>query len=133
MGLITVTRLESWFADQLQDLNCSPETLAYVVGVLKALGQPKAGEDMSKQSVIMAYQAASMSGEFAGFQKLGDWVLWTDVVCPDFVDVNRQVFESFGQLSYLSCHKILRGQWHVFEELANELPSIASRVRRKLV
>jgi hypothetical protein len=133
MELITVTRLEGWFAKQVQGLRFSPETLAYVVGVLKNLSRPREGDDMSKQSIVLAYRDASTKNDFAGFQRLGDWVLWVDVMTPELIDNNRQVVESYGRLSYLSCHRILRGQWHVYEELADELPLIAAKVRQKLV
>jgi hypothetical protein len=134
LPVVNVAQMRGWFAGKLHVLErrYSPEVLAYVVGVLVALGT-SASTDMSTKSVVLAYQDATETGDFAGFQRIGDWVLWVDAVFPDSIASERFVVESFGRMSYLSCHRILRGQWRLYEELADELPSLAVSVRSALV
>ncbi len=125
--------LDAWFAERLQGLDYRPETVAYVAGVLKAQGNPKAQDSMVGRSVVLAYQEARQCGDFAAFQRIGDWVLFVDVILPDSIKNEREAVETIGRLSYHTCYRILRGKWDVYEELADQLPTLAQRVRRKLV
>ena len=129
MDLI-VRNLDRWFADRLQGLRCSPEALAYVAGVLSRTRWDNA--DLSRQSVTLAFRDAALTGDFEGFQRLGDWVLFVDTVYPDHLRDHRELAESFGRRSYYSCHRILRGQWRLYEELADRLPALAAGARRLL-
>ncbi len=125
--------LDGWFAERLHGLQYRPETIAYVAGVLKTLAHPRDEDDFSKKSVVLAYAEAQASGDFATYQRIGDWVLWVNAVLPGSIVGSKDAVESIGRQSYYSCHRILRGQWVVYEELADELPSIARHVRRMLV
>jgi hypothetical protein len=133
--VLQVAGLDVWFTEQLNGLQCSPETRAYVVSVLKAQGHPLDGAVFAgrNSSVIIAYQEAVVKNDFAAYQRIGDWVLWVDAMCPDSLRGKHEVVENFGRLAYYSCHRILRGQWHIYEELADNLPVIARRVRSKLI
>ena len=126
--------LDAWFSDRLQGLDgFRPETLAYVTGVLKAQGRPREGDCMAGQSIVLAYSQARCSGDFVQYQRIGDWVLFLDVVLPDSIKDEREAVETIGRLSYLACYRLIRYKWDVYEELADQLPSLAMHVRRKLV
>lgn len=126
-----IKRLDDWFADKLDGLQCAPDTLAYVVGVL---GKKRwEGDILAGESIVLAFNDALVTSDFVSFQRIGDWVLWVDSVYPEYINGHRELIESIGRRSYYTCHRIMRGQWHVYEELADELPSIAEKVRRKLV
>jgi hypothetical protein len=125
-----VVRLDHWFAERLRGLRYTPETIAYVVGVLSRKNWDV--HDMSTESVVLAFQNASLKCDFSEFQRIGDWVLFIDIVHPIHLDGVREAIESIGRNSYYSCHRILRGQWRVYEELADELPTIARHMRHKL-
>jgi len=133
--VLQVTGLETWFVEQLQGLRCSPETRAYVANVLKTLSHPHEDAVFAGRncSVIAAYQEAVVKNDFATYQRIGDWVLWVDAMCPDSLRGKQEVVENFGRLAYYSCHRILRGQWHIYEELADSLPSIATRIRQRFI
>ena len=122
------TRLDTWFALRLTSLRCSADTKAYVTGVLSRFRT--AEDDLSNVSIVLAWRDASMKGDFAQFQRIGDWVLWVDALCPEHISQNREVVETIGRQSFYSCHRIMKGQWRVFEELADELPKIAVGVRK---
>ena len=127
MDMELVTRLDDWFAGQLTDLRCGNEARAYVVGVLS-----NRIDDMSDESVVLAFQNASLTGNFAAFQKIGDWTLWVASFAPHPQKAQRELIERFGRLSYFACHRIMRGQWRLYEELADELPAIVYDVRCKI-
>lgn len=127
MTMELVTRLDEWFAYQLSDLRCGRETRAYVVNVL-------AGhiDDMSHESVVLAYHDAALTGNFATFQRIGDWSLWVSAIHPHQNQGQRDLVETFGRLSYFACHRIMRGQWRLYEELADELPAIVYDIRCRI-
>jgi hypothetical protein len=126
-----IKRLDGWFAERLEGLQCTPDTRAYVIGVL---GKKRwDGDILVGESIVLAFNDALITSDFAAFQRIGDWVLWIDSVYPEYINDHRDVIESIGRRSYYSCHRIMRGQWRVYEELADELPSIAAKVHRKIV
>jgi len=132
MDIITSCRnLDDWFVGKLQDLSYKPETIAYVVGVLKEQGHPK--DSFDGHSIFLAFQDARLHGSFAKYQRLGDWILWVDVVLPDSIKNEREAVEAVGRLSYYACYKLLHYRWHLYEELADQLPNLVKRVRRHLV
>jgi len=129
-----VKGLDVWFSDRLIGLDgYRPETVAYVVGVLKAFCKPNVGDDLTNRSVVLAYNDARLTGDFVAFQRIGDWVLWADIIVPTYIEPDREAAESVARLSYYSCNRIMMGQWRCFEQLADELPEIVINVRRKLL
>lgn len=128
-----VRGLDAWFLERLTGLQYRPETIAYIAGVLKTLGHPGPEDDMSGRSIVLAYLDAVERGDFVAFQRIGDWVLWSDVVLPGSIKHSREIVHAVGQRSYRSCHRILQGQWALYEELANDLPQIVLHVRSRLV
>jgi len=125
-----VKSLDDWFQQQLNGLGCRPETIAYIVGVLKEQSHHK---ELRERSIILAYQDAIARRDFAAYQQLGDWILWVDVVLPASIKDNRQLFETIGRLSYYACYRMLYNKWDLYEELADRLPVIAKHVRDRLV
>jgi hypothetical protein len=134
MGLIVPaakTGISDHFAERLTGIPASPEAVAYVVGVL---GKRKwDGEDLSNQSVLLAYLDANERGDFVGFQRIGDWVLFIDSVMPAHFNGVREFVESVGRLSYYRCFRLMGQQWRVYEELADEFPRLVTSVRKRLV
>lgn len=132
MGLITVSRLDHWLAERLRTLRVGDDTRAYVIGVLDRYQHNAEPIDMSRESIVLAFYDARLRGDFAAFQRIGDWTLWVSSVQPTRERSQRNVLETFGRLSYYSCHRIMRGQWGLYEELADELPVIVRDVRCNL-
>ena len=124
-----VIKLDDWFADRLTQLRCSADARAYVVGVL--MKYRSADEDLSRRSIVLAYCDARETGRFENFQRVGDWALWVSALQPNESD--REIVESLGRMSYYTCHRLMRRSWPVYEELADELPVIASGVRCNLL
>lgn len=124
-----VTRLDSWFAEVLQDVRCSADTRAYVTGVLASFKTTQQMLDPSA-SIVVSFANARRSGEFSAFQRLGDNVLWLGAFCHQAIG-DHELVETIGRSAYFSCYKILDRKWRCYEELADTLPSIIFDVRRR--
>jgi hypothetical protein len=135
MGLVVPatkwSAVNKLFSDRLRGLQGNPETIAYIVGVLSKRRWDE--DDLSNQSVVLAFHDAGLKGDFATFQRIGDWVLFIDTVFPEHFNGVRECVENIGRLSYYRCFRLMGGKWHVYEELADELPSLAVKVRHRLV
>lgn len=119
--------LTDWFADHLDGAVLSEPTRAYVVSVMAGMN-PDAVFGPG-ESVVLAYAEARAAHDFVRFQRIGDWVLWVEVWAPAYVARDQRVVESIGRLSYATCHRILRGTWPIYEELADQLPDIVAELR----
>lgn len=125
--------LDAWFSERLQGLEgYRPETIAYITGVLKAQGKPRGQDCMAGQSVVLAFHEAKLTGNFAQYQRIGDWILFVDVILPDSIKHEREAIVTIGQLSYLTCYRLVQHKWDVYEELSDCLPDIARSVRNAL-
>jgi hypothetical protein len=127
-----VTRLDAWFVERLRGLPAQPETIAYVGGVLVSLGHPDDAEVFAERSLVLAYQDAVLKGDFLNFQLIGDWILWASIIFPEHLSGVRELVDGLGCSSYRACHRILRGQWQVYAELADGLPTLTRRAHELL-
>lgn len=123
--------LVGFFDERLTKLNVRDDTRAYVVGVLNDMRMAK-NHDMSKQSITLAYFEAIQTGSLVGFQKIGDWVLFSQVMVPESIK-ERSLTLEFGRKSYGQCWRILQGQWVLYDELAIRLDEIALDARKLLM
>lgn len=130
--MVTVDNLERWFDETLKETGYKPDTRAYIIGVL--LKHRSSSElDLSKKSIVLEYKLAIERSDFSTHQRIGDWALWTSTFFPTEDRSRLELTQSFGRLSYYACNRILRGQWRVYEELADELPVIAKTVRKRII
>lgn len=128
MSIAPVRSLDTWFAERLSLIECSREAAAYVGGVLRTQAHPRSEDVLSDRSMVLAYRDASLAGDFAAFQRVGDWVLWAETFVPRSID-GLAAFDRFGRLAYLRCHSLMHGKWQVYEELATDLPRIVAQAR----
>jgi hypothetical protein len=126
-----ITRPSDWFSSQLKHLRCSEDAKAYIVGVM--VGYTKPRHDMSKSSIVLEFDNARLTGDFVAFQTIGDWTLWMSSIVPKTDKSQRELVERFGRLSYYECYRLLKKQWRLYEELADDLPSIIYEIRQSLV
>jgi hypothetical protein len=116
-----VRRLDVWFADAVSNVKCSNETRAYIVGVL-------ARPEVPTGSIVLEYARARNLG-FPALQRLGDGVTWLAIVAPECLGTHERVAVSVARVSYGTCHRLLRGRWKLYEELADDLPRLITDVR----
>lgn len=126
-----VVKSDDWFSQQLEGLTCGSDTRAYIINVLIKHINP-GYDDMSGESIVLAYANARSRGDFGSFQRLGDWTLWASAICPSIDAARQELIETIGSLSYFTCHRILLGKWGLYEELASDFPKIVRDLRSNL-
>lgn len=126
--IVVNVKFDDWLDTELCDLRCEQETKAYVIGVLLRPQEI----DMSKQSVVLAYQHALECGEFTAYQRIGDWSLWSNSIAAPGDIGQSDLLHVLGSMSYAACHRLLNRRWKLYEELADDLPTITCMVRNRL-
>lgn len=104
--------------------NARDETAAYVAATLLNLR----ASSVPFGSIVLAYHDAIAAGRFELFQGLADGVLISEVAFPGWL-TEREVCISLARNSYAACWRHLRGEWDLFLELADCLPSIVKVAR----
>lgn len=125
ISLESCTSLRSWFEERLKVVRASEEARAYVVGLFSSMRGTR--DDMSRESVVLAYARARETGDFELHQRIGDWTLWSLSCAPE-----QALVVDLGRLSYLSCYRLTGRSWVVYDELAEGLPRVAWDARRAL-
>lgn len=120
--------LASWFDERLK-LECRADTRAYILGVLNDMRQAK--KDLSQESLTLMYFRAVEKRDFALYQDIGDWVLWADAFAPQSLS-EHALAVNLGRRSYYACWRMMRGEWVLYEELADRLPRLSEQVRVSL-
>lgn len=123
MGMKIVAGLKPWFFHITSTVPVSDEVKVYVIDVLS---KPKLC-DMSRESVVLAQSRAK---SFVDYQHIGDWALW--IGSYNNPGMNIRIIETMGRLSYGSCYRLLGRRLRVYEELADELPTITRHVYASL-
>ncbi len=119
--------LVGYFDERLERLRVSRECRAYVVGVLNDMKNAEQ-HDMSRQSMTLAYFDAVQTRDFEGFQRLGDWVLFAEIIVPKSIK-ERELVLTLARKSYTQCGLIMQGAWVVYDELAARIESIGPEAR----
>lgn len=122
----TVVRLEDWFSGRLQGLRVSRDARAYLVSLFSSMRTAR--DDLSKDSIVLRFADAREKQDFASFQRIGDWTVFSLAAAPESLK-ERQLVVDLARISYYSCWRMTRGSWVVYEELADELPRIGHDVR----
>jgi hypothetical protein len=123
------TRLEDWFCRSLEAVEASPDARAYLVSLFSSMKTTQ--NDLSNESIVLAFAAARETGQFAKFQRIGDYVLWGLSFAPESFEVPRVAID-LGRLSYYTCWRLTHKEWRVYEELADDLPRLTKETRRRL-
>jgi hypothetical protein len=124
-------KLPEFFGLLLQDLQCHPNTRAYLVGLFSDF--KSANHDLSKQSITLAYANARSTQNFIAFQCLGDWLLYCQSFYPKSLSTaSPEYYHSIGRLSYYACYRLLQRKFLIYEELADNLIQLEEQIRELL-
>jgi len=119
------TRLEDWFCRRMEGVDVSPDARAYLVSLFSSM--KSAHNDMSRESIVLAFSEARLTGQFAKYQRIGDWVMWGMSFTPESFETKELIID-LGRLSYYACWRMTNKEWRVYEELANDLPRITTSI-----
>ena len=103
------------------------DTASYIEGVFLSNIRMQSNF-LGNSSIVLAYSKAKTTCNFDLYQSIGDWALWSNSM---FSNLEYQdVYKTLGRLSYYSCYSLLRKEWILYEELADDLPRIIERLKR---
>jgi hypothetical protein len=127
----TCNNLNSFFAEQLESLDCNADTRAYIVGVLDSFKNTAC--DFSTSSITLLYSEARYRQDFHTFQRVADWLLFCSTLFPESLnDASPDYYCSIARLSYYSCYKIIKS-WKLFENLSDEFVVLTNDSRKLLL
>lgn len=124
-----VSTLDAWFEQQLNDLDVEASTRAYIVNLL---ARTDVKDNLHRESVVLLFAQARAKSNFDSYRRVGDWSMWTHIVCPELINDEHELLQTLGRLSYYACHRMLRGEWRLYEELADSMVDIVDDVRSRL-
>lgn len=121
--------INSYFYNELKTLRYDDTVRAYITSILEKYKNTKF--DYSNQSITLMYAEAKYKQDFFTFQNIGDWIFISASLFPEHLNgASKQYYISIGQISYYSCHKILKNQWRVFEQLADQFVPLTAETRK---
>lgn len=127
--LITFNNVNNFFTEQLKVLNCQEKTKAYIVSILSKY--KNSYYDYSNHSLTLIYNEARLSGNFAVFQNLADWIFFCESVFPNYLcDASKEYYHSIAQTSYYSCYKLINRKIDIYENLADEFTVLTQRTNK---
>jgi hypothetical protein len=123
--------LNNFFDEILTELPCQTDTRAYIVGVFSKYRN--ATYDFSKDSITIEFARARDGQDFSRFQNLGDWIFFTGTFNPKALNnASKDYYQSIGRLSYYSCYNLIKKQWRLFEEMADNFIILEKNTRKLL-
>ena len=127
----TVKNLNNFFNETFDDLECHPDTKAYIVSIFTKY--KVSNFDLSKDSLTLTYAQAKYNRDFSIFQNLGDWIFFTKTFAPEHLHhASEEYYHSIGRLSYYSCYQLINKQWKLFEELSDNFVQLEIETRQLL-
>jgi len=130
--MYTHQNLTTYFANELEVLECDEDTRAYIVSVFGKFRD--ATFDYSKQSITLLYSDATIKQDFFTFQNIGDWLFASYVMWPAHLNnASHEYYSTIGRLSYYSCYRLLQRRWRLYEELSDQFIPLSNEVRDILI
>jgi hypothetical protein len=112
--------LDDLLTKTLRDVSCSDFTREYIRSVFSK-------PEPIKSSITLSFLEAKTQANFSSFQKIGDWSLFC--LTLDLLPQHSAILENLGCKSYEACYFLLKKQWDVFGELAENMPKIADQAK----
>jgi hypothetical protein len=120
--------LTEWLDERLRETPFDDDLRAYVFSVLEGF-RHGGDRDLSDESIVLVYASAVQNGDFASFQRVGDWSLWVASYAPQSL-AEPDVVEQLGMRSFDACDRLMMRKWPVFAQLAVTLPDVVFQVRQ---
>ncbi len=123
--------ISGFFDELLANLNCQPDTRAYIVSIY---GKYKTADfDLSQCSIGLQFCQAREKQDFLTYQNIGDWIFYAISMAPEHLKfASEDYYISIARLSYYSCYKITKKQWKCYEQLADDFIDLEEQVKKCL-
>lgn len=122
--------LNDFFAETLINLNCRPDTRAYLINIYTQ--NRFTHNDLSQHNLSILFCQAKFNNDFYLHQQIGDWIFFVKTIIPAHFGNSNDYYENIGRLSYYSCYKLINRKWPLFEELSDCFPSLENQARELL-
>ena len=122
--------VSDFFATLISDFEYDETTKAYILSIFDKYKTPEF--DLSKTSITLLFFDAKASNDFTQYQTIGDWLLYSKSVVPEFLsDASPEYYITIGRICYLSCYKIMNGSWGVYKNLSDDFVYITNNIHKK--
>jgi len=123
------SELGKFFDRKIDIPNCPRFTKAYIVDLF--IRYIDAESDLSNHSLTLLYKEAIDSCSFDKLQNIGDWLMFTKSLYPDsLTGASIEYYETLARSAYYKCYVMLRRQWVVYEELADQFPYFTEAINQ---
>jgi hypothetical protein len=106
------------------------ETPAYIISTLKKYIHVK--HDISDKSIVLMWFDANEKSDFSTYQDIGDWVFFSSIYLPQSIKCSKDFYLSIGKSSYYKCYRLLKHQWPLYEEMADNLERLVEETKKQL-
>ena len=123
--------LNDFFSEVLSDLSCDPKTRSYIISVF--CKYKNANFDLSNDSLTILYFKAREKMDFATFQNIGDWIMFSESMKRNNLKhASEEYYDELAKISYWNCFKLINKQWLLFEELSDNFTEIKKEIRNSI-
>ena len=120
-----------FFEKIFEDLDCQPDTRAYIVSIYAKYKNSK--HDLSKDSITLIFMQARIKHNFSSYQNLGDLIFFSNTIAPSHLkNASKDYYDTIGRLSYLSCYNLINRKWKLFEEISDNFIILENQVKNRL-
>lgn len=118
--------------EEITDIpGCNEFTQSYLIDIFNRYISQNV--DLSKISLTLLYKEAIEKGKFEALQNIGDWLIYTKSIFPESLKgASLDYYESLGSMSYYKCYLIMKRQWKVYEELADQFSYYTDMIQRSV-
>lgn len=122
--------ITKFFEEKLSDLECEEETRSYIIGIYSKF---KIDNDLSKNSITLLYADAKYSQDFVIFQKLGDYIFFSQTITPGYLKhASKEYYNTIAKLSYYSCYRLTNRKLNVYKNIGDNFEHLENQVKIKL-
>jgi hypothetical protein len=125
---LTDESIADFFTESLADLKCQDDTRAYIISIFAKF--KNSSDDLSKCSLTLRLAQAHEKQNFSIYQNIGDYLFFVNSIAPQYLTgASQDYYDSLASVSYYSCYNLIKRQWHLYYELANEFTPLYKQAR----
>jgi hypothetical protein len=128
--IVCEKNLYDFFKKMIKLPNCENKTKTYIISIFSDINNQ---EDLSQESITLLYNRALETYSFNNFRQIGDWLFLTKCLFPQSLNgASPEYYTAIAQSSYYKCYIIMRREWKIFEELADQFRPLTIKINKCL-
>lgn len=130
MRFINQGGLKDFLDETIKIPDCEEKTRSYIISIFASTSLDR---DFTNESLTFALKEAHDSMGFKGFKELGDYLFFTKSMFPESLKgADPDYYDSIARTSYYRCFLLLKRQWLLYEELADQFPKYTQIINESL-